>query len=261
MTDENTVDPQELGTRLVEQLWAHHLERSGKTAEDPDVPPMGILTTAVIDEDSGRIFRLSVYETTPEEEAELGLDAEAQLNLLLLRTQRIMVALDEVTSRPSGPQVGVMKLSGPELMRILADSPGVLSGLLGGLGGEPDDIVVGPTVPLDDLVINDPEFDLDTDLHSSSSLSRIHTSYGHLVEKLGMPRELPTDTSRIDAQWTLEWDDGDKLTICNLDDGPVTLGADGPTVEELSSWFVFGNRDDVMVRLADLIGLTRGPRL
>lgn len=265
MTEEQKSEAELTAETLIGQLW-DHFSSDWPESEREDLPQLGIITTVINHEPTGRRFRISVYETNDEEEAELGLDQEDQLKLILLRTSRIVRELgglsDLVARMGTVPmKVGIIP-PGSDLIDRLAsmmnpDVPPRRRRV------DPDEIVIGPTVPLDGLLLNGPDFD-GSDLRP---LTEIYCSYGHMVEKLGMPVQLPSDPTRMDVQWTLEWEGGARVSIANLDDGPVTLGASGPSLEELNHWFVYGNPPDADSEatlaevLRDMLGLIPGPSL
>jgi len=76
---------------------------------------------------------------------------------------------------------------------------------------------------------------------NSSLRGYINTSYLKLVEKFGVPAE--GDGYKVDAEWTIKFDDGLYCTIYNYKDGKNYYGEEGIPTEKITEWHIGGNGD------------------
>lgn len=76
-------------------------------------------------------------------------------------------------------------------------------------------------------------------------VGEIETTYGKLLHSFGEPH--PSDGYKVDAEWTLQFDDGQVATIYNWKNGHNYLGENGTSVENITDWYM-GGRDEIVVR-------------
>lgn len=98
--------------------------------------------------------------------------------------------------------------------------------------------------------VNDPA----TNIDGTSLQGRVRLSYADLVDRLGEPGPLGDDY-KTDAEWTLEYEDGEVATIYNYKTGPNYLGPEGTPVVDITDWHVGGRTTEVLHRVLDLFGL------
>lgn len=90
----------------------------------------------------------------------------------------------------------------------------------------------------------------DIDICGTFGLGSFHVSYEKLLKIFGEP--LP-GSSKTDAEWTIQFDDGLVATIYNWKDGRNYLGEDGMDVEDIIDWHVGGKSTEVFNRLTSLL--------
>ena len=89
-----------------------------------------------------------------------------------------------------------------------------------------------------DLVKN---VNLDFDKINGSHLQgHIHTTYANLVNKLGKPHIEHRD-SKVDVEWSIEFNNGTIATIYNYKDGVAYLGKEGAPTEKITDWHIGGH--------------------
>lgn len=239
--------PHEVAAELIEMLWDEKAQAAAARGSG-EIPNFGMMTATMDYE--GRKFQVAVYELDDEQEQEQGLTTEEMLRILMYRTSKIAWGIDDMNSRIMQGGLG-----------------GNLASFLAGMAdamhqdtetetevAEPREYVVGPTVDTTDLVINQDAIDTDLDDYRGT----FGLGYRELVELLGPPMEQVNAPLRTDAQWNLVFtDDGTWAVIYNLDDGPVTHGADGPTLDDLDTFRVTATNLKTVERVAALFEVSR----
>lgn len=94
----------------------------------------------------------------------------------------------------------------------------------------------------------------DVNINGTSLVGQIDCGYDHLVRVLGAPNR-DGDGYKVDAEWTLRFDDGTIATIYNWKDGRNYLGAHGARVETIRDWHVGGKTDRALYLVAGLLGI------
>ena len=90
--------------------------------------------------------------------------------------------------------------------------------------------------------------DVDIAFQSSHLIGYIVVSYSKLVEKFGNPQEV--DMYKVDAGWTVLFENGDYATIYNYKDGINYNGEDGCPTKDITNWHIGGSGDnDKIVRI------------
>ncbi|MAS48174.1 MAG: hypothetical protein CL557_12305 [Alphaproteobacteria bacterium] len=82
-------------------------------------------------------------------------------------------------------------------------------------------------------------------------VGEIETTYGKLLHSFGKP--YPCDGYKVDAEWTLQFDDGQVATIYNWKDGHNYLGEDGTSVEDITDWHIGGRKEIVVRRVKEIL--------
>ena len=86
--------------------------------------------------------------------------------------------------------------------------------------------------------------------HGLARLSNL--SYARIVEMFGEPSS-QYDDFKSDAEWMIQFDDGEVATIYNWKNGKNYCGPDAPPVEDIREWNVGGKNNDVVLRLHQLL--------
>jgi hypothetical protein len=81
--------------------------------------------------------------------------------------------------------------------------------------------------------------DKSTSLNGTHYLGLIHVDYDLLISKLGKPSD-SYDDYKSDAEWTIEFEDGNIATIYNWKNGKNYNGAGGLPVEQIKEWHIGG---------------------
>jgi len=79
----------------------------------------------------------------------------------------------------------------------------------------------------------------------------VNTTYDALVAVFGEPCE--NDGYKTDAEWNIEFDDGEVATIYNYKDGKNYLGEDGLDVKNIMDWHIGGNNAKVVEYINDVV--------
>jgi len=77
-------------------------------------------------------------------------------------------------------------------------------------------------------------------------------SYQDLVMKFGEP-PCVGDGYKVDAEWVLQFDDGDVATIYNYKDGKNYNGTSGTPVEEITHWHIGGKSPNIVDRVMKIV--------
>ena len=81
----------------------------------------------------------------------------------------------------------------------------------------------------------------------------VGATYQELVEIFGEPTRYEPDEydNKIDAQWSIKFEDGTVATIYNYKNGLNYLGAEGKRVSEISMWNVGGHNERAVTLVND----------
>ena len=79
-----------------------------------------------------------------------------------------------------------------------------------------------------------------------------NASYEQIVKSIGEPLD-SFDGYKSDAEWTIEFSNGDVATIYNWKDGKNYCGSDGLELFEINEWHVGGNNVRVVDWVKDLV--------
>ena len=82
----------------------------------------------------------------------------------------------------------------------------------------------------------------------TSLMGYITISYSVLVEKLGEPN---VGSYKTDAEWVVEFDNGDIATVYNYKDGKNYNGAGGLETIDITEWHIGGSNQNVRRWLTD----------
>jgi hypothetical protein len=77
----------------------------------------------------------------------------------------------------------------------------------------------------------------------------VSVDYQTIVAKYGPPTT--SDGYKIDAEWIIEWDDGQVGTLYNWKNGKNYLGKNGTPVERIEEWNIGGKNKLVGKRIRD----------
>jgi hypothetical protein len=91
------------------------------------------------------------------------------------------------------------------------------------------------TLPKGVVKVNDPSIDI----NGTSLIDIFSFDYSTIVNTFGYPDE--GDGYKTDAEWSIELDNGDVVTIYNYKDGQTYNEQDGLEVEEIIDWHFGGN--------------------
>jgi len=80
----------------------------------------------------------------------------------------------------------------------------------------------------------------------------VNTSYKNLVKKLGQPTD--GDGYKIDAEWDIEFPNGEVGTIYNWKDGHNYNDGMGMDVKYIKNWNIGGHSPKVVSLIGDLLG-------
>ena len=85
----------------------------------------------------------------------------------------------------------------------------------------------------------------------SSFSGYIDISYAELVEKLGEPCDF-YDDYKSDAEWVIQFGNGQIATIYNYKDGRNYMGLDGKDKEDIRDWHIGGRGQAVLASVSEL---------
>ena len=80
------------------------------------------------------------------------------------------------------------------------------------------------------------------------------TTYENIVKAFGEPF-FNKGGYKTDAEWAIEFDDGEIATIYNWKNGKNYCGDDGTEIKLITDWNVGGNSQDVVDRIIEMIQL------
>ena len=78
------------------------------------------------------------------------------------------------------------------------------------------------------------------------------TTYQQLEDLFGEPIQTP-EYCKSDAEWVIEFDDGEIATIYNYKNGINYLGDNGTPTEAITDWNIGANKSEVAQRIIDMI--------
>ena len=94
--------------------------------------------------------------------------------------------------------------------------------------------------------------DKETNINGTSYLGLLRISYNLLVSKLGSPSD-SYDNYKSDAEWYIEFEDGNVATIYNWKDGKNYCGEDGLPVQQIEEWHIGGRNTCVVEWVTDYL--------
>lgn len=77
----------------------------------------------------------------------------------------------------------------------------------------------------------------------------VTVGYKTIVERYGQPTT--SDGYKVDAEWVIEWEDGQVGTLYNWKNGKNYLGEDGTPVERIIEWNIGGKSKIAGKRIRD----------
>ena len=89
-------------------------------------------------------------------------------------------------------------------------------------------------------------------VNGTSYLGRFNADYDLLISKLGEPTD-SFDEYKTDAEWIIEFEDGNVATIYNWKDGKNYCGEEGLPVEHIKEWHIGGRNVCVVEWIEDYI--------
>ena len=92
----------------------------------------------------------------------------------------------------------------------------------------------------------------DIDIDFTSLKGSIKTSYNNILNKLG-PSQKDFDNFKVDAEWTIKWEDGEIATLYNWKNGRNYCGDYGDRLEDIMDWNIGGFNYDVVGRLHNIL--------
>lgn len=93
----------------------------------------------------------------------------------------------------------------------------------------------------------------DIDSEGTFYLSEIQAEYYQLVELFGYPSE--GDGYKVDAEWTIKFDDGLIATIYNWKNGKNYKGNIGLPKEKITHWHIGGKDERVVELIKNILGI------
>lgn len=80
----------------------------------------------------------------------------------------------------------------------------------------------------------------------------INTTYKNIVDKLGKPH-WNGDEYKVDAEWSLLFENGVRATLYNWKNGKNYCGSEGLAVEDITEWHIGGDSPEAVDLLTDLL--------
>lgn len=94
--------------------------------------------------------------------------------------------------------------------------------------------------------------DESTSVNGTSYLDLFHVDYDQLVSKLGDPGD-SFDGYKTDAEWTIEFEDGNVATVYNWKNGKNYCGESGLAVSRIKEWHIGGHNACVVDWIKDYV--------
>ena len=92
------------------------------------------------------------------------------------------------------------------------------------------------------------------DVNGTGLLAYLHElSYARIVDMFGEPMADGYDDFKIDAQWRIQFPDGEVATVYNYKTGRNYIGPDAPDVKDITKWNIGGKNKDVVFRIHQLL--------
>lgn len=85
----------------------------------------------------------------------------------------------------------------------------------------------------------------------TSLIGYVNTTYSKLFEKFNEPTN--GDGYKIDAEWEIEFPDGEIATIYNWKNGKNYMGSEGYEVDEITYWHIGGFNNSVVERIIKIL--------
>jgi len=86
----------------------------------------------------------------------------------------------------------------------------------------------------------------DINTNGTSLVGYLKCSYQQLTDAFGEPKEIGYDDYKCDAEWTLEFANGEVANIYNWKNGKNYLGEEGEVTEDMTDWHIGGNSSEVV---------------
>jgi hypothetical protein len=95
--------------------------------------------------------------------------------------------------------------------------------------------------------------DYQINLNGTCLQAKLHNlPYATLVDVLGEPSK-HYDDYKSDAEWQIEFPDGQVACIYNWKDGKNYCGPEGKDVRDITSWHIGGQSHDIVYRIHQLL--------
>lgn len=85
----------------------------------------------------------------------------------------------------------------------------------------------------------------------TSLVGYVNTTYSKLFEKFGEPTD--GDGHKFDAEWEIEFSDGEVATIYNWKNGKGYKGSEGLDVVDITKWHIGGFNKSVVERIQKIL--------
>lgn len=87
---------------------------------------------------------------------------------------------------------------------------------------------------------------VDININGTSLVGYLECSYQQLTDAFGEPKEFGYDDYKCDAEWSLEFANGEVACIYNWKNGKNYLGEEGELTDKITNWNVGGVSSDVV---------------
>lgn len=91
-------------------------------------------------------------------------------------------------------------------------------------------------------------------INGTSLEGYVSADYKTICKVFGEPTE--SDGYKTDAEWMIQFSDGQVATIYNWKDGKNYCGANGLNVEDIKEWHIGGRSNEVVSRIQNLLSNT-----
>ena len=90
-------------------------------------------------------------------------------------------------------------------------------------------------------------------IDGTSLQARLHNlTYATIIDTFGEPSDR-FDNYKSDAEWIIQFDDGQVATLYNYKNGRNYMGPDAPSKYDITTWNVGGKSHEVVLRLRQLL--------
>jgi hypothetical protein len=93
--------------------------------------------------------------------------------------------------------------------------------------------------------------DIDMNLMGTGLVGYVDCSYDKLLKTFGPPQDF--DGYKVDAEWSIKFEDDRIATIYNYKNGKNYLGRRGKSVENIHNWHVGGNKKSVIKDIKEIL--------